>query len=108
MEAHAEQILDVFFRLASDADWRKWLRIAVQGAALAGDFSVFGRLLAACPQNSEFWTQEFLYRAAEGGNLDVFSSLRDVCPTTLEFWTHVPALHLLVSAAKGGNVDIFS
>ncbi|CAM9376941.1 unnamed protein product, partial [Ectocarpus sp. 8 AP-2014] len=32
IEAHAEQILDVFFRLASDAEWRKWLSLAVQVA----------------------------------------------------------------------------
>ncbi|CAM9964451.1 unnamed protein product [Ectocarpus fasciculatus] len=109
MEARGEQILDVFVRLSSDAEWRKWLRMAVKVAALAGNLSVFDRLLAACPRDSEFWTQEtsraLLYGATEGGNFDIFSRLRDVCPSNPEFWTHDK---LLCSAARGGNVDTFS
>ncbi|CAN0278410.1 unnamed protein product [Ectocarpus fasciculatus] len=109
IEARGEQILDVFVRLSSDAEWREWLRIAVQVAAHAGNLSVFDRLLAACPRDSEFWTQEtsrvLLYVASQGGNFDIFSRLRDVCPSNPEFWTHDG---LLCSAARGGNVDTFS
>ncbi|CAM9799628.1 unnamed protein product, partial [Ectocarpus fasciculatus] len=112
IEAHAEQVLDVFVRLASDAEWRQWLRLAVQVAAVAGNLSVFDRLLAACPRDPEFWTREtaqvFLYGAAAGGNFDLFSRLRDVCPSNLELWTHRLAVGLLNNAAKGGNVDTFS
>ncbi|CAM9353105.1 unnamed protein product [Ectocarpus sp. 4 AP-2014] len=112
VEAHAEQILDVFCRLASDAEWRKWLRLAVQVAAYAGNLSVFDRLLAACPRDSTFWTQhtarKCFYGAVVGGNFALFSSLRDVCPANPELLANIPALHLLLRAAWGGNMDIFS
>ncbi|CAM9501900.1 unnamed protein product, partial [Ectocarpus sp. 8 AP-2014] len=112
IEAHAEQILDRFIRLASDAEWRKWLRLAVQMAAVAGNLSMFDRLLAACPRDWTFWTQEtaqhVFSEAAKGGKFGIFSGLRDVCPSNPESWTHPPALQLLASAARGGNVDTFS
>lgn len=105
---HAERMLDVFVRLASDAEWRKWLRVAMQVAAVAGNLSVFHRLLAACPRDSEVWTHKTSWRisslAAAGGNFDIFFSVRDVCPSDPQFWI---SLSVRSDPQIGGMVSPF-
>lgn len=49
VEAHGEQLLDLYIRLGSELDWNGWMRTSVQLAAAEGNHEVFHRLLDVGP-----------------------------------------------------------
>lgn len=54
LEAHGEQMLDLYIRLASELEWERWLWISLNVVASAGNPEVFHRLLDASPSVLEF------------------------------------------------------
>lgn len=81
VETHGEQLLEQYIRLASELDWKEWMRASVEVAATAGNTHVFRRLLGVGPSIPELCAQhanrayDLLCSAARGGSMDIFSFL---------------------------------
>ena len=132
VEAHGEQLLDLHIRLASELDWKEWMRTSMEVAASAGNAQVFRRLSHVGPSISELcrmntkrddenvnWAHTLLWCAARGGSIDVFSILVATDDFLAKARAGIPPrfnkdekrardCHLLDAAAFGGSVAILS
>eukprot|EP00752_Nemacystus_decipiens_P007973 g7125.t2 len=123
VEAHGEQLLELYIGLASELDWKEWMRASVEVAASDGNLQVFRRLLGVGPSVSELsapdstWALSVLCQAARGGSTDIFFHLVAIDgflklargdPGQPEDQPNSWDRHLLTSAACGGNVAILA
>ncbi|CAM9254690.1 unnamed protein product [Hapterophycus canaliculatus] len=113
LEAHGEQVLDLFIRLAPQQVWVEWLRESLKLVASAGRGDMFTKLFAVNGTSFEGWNpldvKRLLSNAATGGSIEVVSALLaadGVVPLVREVDEVDRPISAIFAAARNGHRSI--